>query len=114
MKKYPDLFNNQEYLYNNQILSSLVLNPPYKVDGYTTSPKISKTLTLPFGIRLSSALLLKLILRFTFSMSLFMAISCICLTCLYLPIEKHNNQLITSAKSLTNEKYYLLHTLQET
>lgn len=96
------------------MLSSLVINPPYKVDGYTSSPKVSKTLTLPFGIRLTSALLLKLALKFTFSMSLFMALSCICLTCLNLPIEKQNNLLISSAKSLTNEKYYLLQDLQET
>ncbi len=96
------------------MLSSLVINPPYKIDGYTSSPKVSKTLTLPFGIRLSSALLLKLVLRFTFSMSLFMALSCICLTCLNLPIEKQNNLLVNSAKSLTNEKYYLLQDLQET
>ena len=96
------------------MLSSLVINPPYKIDGYTSSPKVSKTLTLPFGIRLTSALLSRLALRFTFSMSLFMALSCICLTCLNLPIEKQNNSLISSAKSLTNEKYYLLQELQET
>lgn len=95
------------------MLSSLVINPPYKVDGHTTSPKVAKTLTLPFGIRLSSATLFILTKKFFFSSSLFMAMSCVFLTCLYLPLEKHNLRVINSAKSLTNEKYYLLQNLQE-
>ena len=95
------------------MLSSLVINTPYKFDGHTTSPKVAKTLTLPFGIRLSSATLLIFGKKLFFSSSIFMALSCILLTCLYLPIEKHNLQVINSAKSLTNEKYYLLQNLQE-
>ena len=112
MKKYPNLFA-QEVFSNNQVLSSLVINPPYKVDGFTTSPKISKLLNLPFGVRIDSSLLLKLVYQGVISMSLLMTAACILILSISLPIQKENNYLLSSAKSMTNEKYYLLANLQE-
>lgn len=97
----------------SQVLSSLVLNPPYKFDGLTTSPRIPRTLTFPFGIRLDSQLLLKLSFQFILSMSSFMVISCALIFCFYLPVEKQNEQLTKAIKSLTNENYSLLANLEE-
>ena len=112
MRKYPN-FYNEEFLQRNQVLSSLVLNPPYKIDGLTTSPKISKILSFPFGLRIDSYLLFKLVFQFMSSMSLFMAVSCFLILCFYLPIEKQNKNLLNTTKSLTSEQYSLLANLQE-
>ncbi|MBI3591869.1 MAG: hypothetical protein HY094_10885 [Candidatus Melainabacteria bacterium] len=112
MKKYPN-FYNEESLQRNQILSSLVLNPPYKIDGFTTSPKISKIFSFPFGLRIDSYLLFKFIFQFMLSMSLFMTVSCFLILCFYLPIEKQNNKLLNTTRSLTSERYSLLANLQE-
>ena len=95
------------------MLSSLVLNPPYKIDGFTTSPKISKILNLPYGLRIDSSLLIKVFCQGVLSMALFMAVSSMLIFCFYLPIQKQNNELLKTVKSLTNEKYILLANLQE-
>ena len=68
MKSYSNLYK-EEYLSKNQILSSLVLNTPYKVDGFTTAPKISKILAFPFGIKIDSYLLFKFVFNFISSMT---------------------------------------------
>lgn len=113
MNQYSNVFN-KKYVQNSQILSSLVINPPYAIDGFTTSPKIAKILSLPFGLRVTSSLLLQLIFKFVSSLSLLTALASILILCLYLPIEKQNNQLISSAKSMSNEKCSLLVSLNET
>ncbi len=113
MKSYSRTINDQ-YLTRNQALSSLVINPPYKVDSYTTSPRIAKLLSFPFGLRIDSYSLVKLIFKGIFSMSLLMLISSLCLIGVYLPIQTQNNELFSAAKSLTNQKLVLLAKLNET
>ena len=98
----------------SQVLSSLVINPPYKVDSSTTSPRIAKLLTFPFGLRIDSYSLVKLVFKGIYSMSLLMLISSLCLIGVYLPVQNQNNQLFSAAKSLTNEKLVLLAKLNET
>ncbi|GEM_PF-1999816 len=113
MKEYK-FKSSQEYLQNGQHLASLVLNPPYKVDGYTTSPRVSKLLSFPFGIRISRVDFIKHSFQLILSMSLLMLVSSIFISCICLPIEAHNNNLITTAKDLTKEKYLLQGNLEET
>ena len=109
MKSY-----SSQYITRNQALSSLVINTPYKVDSYTTSPRIAKLLTFPFGVRIDSYSLIKLIFKGVYSMSLLMLISSLCLIGVYLPVQSHNNELFSAAKSLTNQKLVLLAKLNET
>lgn len=97
----------------NQAFSSLVLNPPYRIDSFSTSPKIAKILDFPFGIRLDIPTILRFIHKLTMSMALFMTISCISIFCFYLPLDKQNTKLFNEAKSLTSEKYSLLVNLHE-
>lgn len=101
MKSYHNSIRG-EYLQNSQVLSSLVLNPPYKVDGFTTSPKI--------GLRLDAALLFRHAFNLMTSLTVFMAVSCLLILCISLPIQHQNNQLIQNAKTLTNNK--LIHTVK--
>ena len=98
----------------NQALSSLVINTPYKVDSYTTSPRIAKLLTFPFGLRIDSYSLVKLVFKGMLSMSLLMLVTSMCLVGVYLPVQNQNNELFSAAKSLTNEKLVLLANLNET
>lgn len=111
MRKYQ--IYREEILQGNQVLSSLVLNPPYKFDGLTTSPKISKILSFPFGLRIDSSLIYKFVIQFAVSIPMLMTVSSLLLPCIYLPVEKQNTKLLTTAKSLTNEKLSLLVNLQE-
>lgn len=105
--------SSKEYIQNSQYLTSLVLNPPYRIDDYTTSPRVSKILSFPFGIKISRVDFIKQFFQFIFSMSLFMLTACILIFCIYLPIEASNNSLITTAKNLTKEKYLLQGNLEE-
>ena len=98
----------------NQKLSSLVINTPYKVDSFTTSPRIAKLLTFPFGLRIDSYSLIKLVFKGAYSISLLMLFSSLCLIGVYLPVQNQNNQLFSAAKSLTNQKLILLAKLNET
>ena len=95
------------------MLSSLVINPPYKVDGFTTAPKISKLLTFPFGIRITYPLLFRLAFQLVLSVSIFMTVSCVSLICFSLPLQKKNFELLHTAKSLSSQKYLLLANLKE-
>ena len=113
MKPYSRTINT-EYLARNQALSSLVINTPYKIDSYTTSPRIAKLLTFPFGLRIDSYSLMKLAFKGVYSMSLLMLISSLCIIGVYLPVQNQNNQLFSAAKSLTNQKLVLLEKLNET
>ena len=113
MESYSRTINNK-YITRNQVLSSLVINPPYKVDSFTTSPRIAKLLTFPFGLRIDSYSLVRLVFKSMFSISLLMLISSMCLIGVYLPIQNQNNQLFSAATSLTNEKLVLLAKLNET
>ena len=113
MKPYSRTINS-EHLTKNNILSSLVINPPYKIDSYTTSPRIAKLLTFPFGLRIDSYSLAKIVFKGIYSMSLLMLISSLCLIGVYLPIQNQNNQLFNAAKSLTNHKLVLIAKLNET
>lgn len=91
-----------------------MINPPYKVDSYTTSPKIAKLLTFPFGIRIDSYSLTRLVFKGIISTSILMLISSLCLTGIYLPVQNQNNQLYSAAQTLTNQKLVLLAKVQET
>ena len=113
MKSYSRTINN-EYFKKNQVLSSLVINPPYKIDSYTTSPRIAKLLTFPFGLRIDSSSLITLAFKGIFSLSILMLISSLCLIGVYLPVQNQNNQLFSAAKSLTNQKLVLTAKLHET
>lgn len=113
MKPYSRTINN-EYMIKNQKLSSLVINTPYKVDSFTTSPRIAKLLTFPFGLRIDSYSLIKLVFKGAYSISLLMLFSSLCLIGVYLPVQNQNNQLFSAAKSLTNQKLVLLAKLNET
>lgn len=112
MKAYPN-FSKEEYLSRSQVLSSLVLNLPYKVDGYTTSPKISKLIAFPFGIKVDSYFLYRNAFHIMFSLLLIMAISCVSVICIYVPLNHHNVQLFDTVRSQTNERFALLAELQE-
>src|SRR3989338_19476 len=99
---------NENYIYKSQVLSSLVLNPPYKVDGFTTSKKVEKILTLPFGVKVSSRLLLRSAFNFIVLSSVFMIACCLFITCVSLPLQAQNFQLSDNAKNLANKKSVLL------
>ena len=113
MDQYPRTINNN-YIRNNQFLSSLVVNPPYRVDSYTTSPRIAKLLTFPFGLRIDSFSLVSLIFKGVISMSIIMLVLSLCLIGVILPVQSQNNELFSAAKTLTNQKLILLARLQET
>lgn len=110
MKRYP--INN--FSSGNQILSSLVVNPPYKTDGFTTSPTIPKILDLPLGVRINSAVLVRSFLQLMISLTAFMLSASVCICCFYLPVENQNNQLTSEIRTLTNQNLGLLANLQET
>ena len=102
-----------EYISRNQVLNSLVLNTPSLVDSFTTSPKISKVLSFPFGIKISGEALTKLILKsVTSSVILMTIVSVICL-CAYTPLETENSALLMDTKSLINKQYLLIARSQE-
>lgn len=105
---------NSEFATRNQALSSLVINTPYKVDSYTTSPRIAKLLTFPFGLRIDSYSLMKMVFKGMLSSSVVMLIFSLCLIGVYLPVQNQNNQLYSATKSLTNQNLVLLSDLNET
>ena len=105
---------NEDYIQRRQGLSSLVLNVPYRVEGFDTAPKISKLLTFPFGIRIDSLSLYQYIFKFISGMSVLMASTCILITCFYLPIKYQNMEMSTDARILTNKQFALLAKVQET
>lgn len=113
MRNYQNT-TNEEYFQRNLMLSSLVMNPPYKIDGFNSSPKISKLLSLPLGVRINSSLLTKYAFSFLLSMSIFMLITSICIIFVYLPLQNKNTQLFNNIKKSTNNKLNLLTRLQET
>ena len=112
MRNYQNL-SKEIYLSQNQVLGSLVLNPPYKVDGFNTSPRVAKTLSFPFGIRVDSYLLFRSVFNLIFSMSLLMAVSSMLIMCFCLPIQNQNNYMFQSLQSLTNKKFIKVVKLQE-
>ena len=95
------------------MLSSLVLNPPYKVDGFSTSPKIEKIINLPLGIRITSAALLRRAFRVIVSMSILMTVSSLLISSVYLPLESKNTELLKNIKQSTSQKLNLLATVNE-
>ena len=103
----------EEYFQSNQVLSSLVLNTPFKVDAFTTAPRVPKILDFPFGLKIDSYILFKSTFYLVSSLALLMTFTCILITCFYLPIQNHNSQLFNSAKSLTNRNLTLLVKMQE-
>ncbi len=105
---------NEDYIQRRQVLSSLVLNVPYRVEGFDTAPKISKLLTFPFGIRIDSLLLYKYIFKFVSGMSVLMVATCILITCFYLPLKYQNIEMSKNARMLTNKQFALLAKVQET
>ena len=105
--------SKKAYFTENPVLSSLVVNVPYSVDSYTTAPKISKLLTFPFGIRIDAASLFRLTYQGIILSTLFMTIASLSILCFYLPLQKQNEELFTTAKSLTNKKFSLLVKVQE-
>ncbi len=104
---------NEEYLQKRQVLSSLVLNLPYKTDSLTTAPKVSKLLTFPFGIKINAAELVRLTFQFISSMTFLMTATSLLILCIYLPVQYQNDSMLNTAKVLTNEKYSLLANVQE-
>lgn len=106
-------FTKEDFMVKNQVLSSLVLNAPYKVDAFTTSPRIAKIFSLPFGIRIDSGLLLNCFFKSIFHLVALMIIASFLISSLYLYIQKENNQLFQSAKILTNKKLIQLASIQE-
>ena len=98
----------------NQVLSSLIDNPPYNIDYITTAPRVSKLLTFPFGLRIDSYSFFKLIFKSIYSMSLLMVITSVCIISISLPLQVKNIQLSSDAKSLANQKLGLVANLQET
>ena len=105
---------NENYIQKQQVLSSLVVNVPYRVDGFNTAPKISKLLTFPFGIRINSFLLFKSTYRFILFVSMLMTITCVLVMCFYLPVQYQNNEMSKNARSLINKRFALLAKVQET
>ena len=110
MKRYS--INN--FPSGNQILSSLVVNLPYKTDGFTTSPTIPKILDLPLGFRINSAILVRYFLQLMISLTAFMLSASVCILCFYLPVENQNKKLTSEIQTLTNQNLGLLANLQET
>ena len=94
-------------------LNSLVINPPYKFDSLTTSPKIAKFLSFPFGIRIDIYTLFKLTLKGFLATSVLMLITSIGIAGVCLPIKSQNYRLYKEAKSQTNKKLNLLVNFQE-
>lgn len=113
MKNYPRIPANEEYFYKGQILSSLVLNPPYKVDGFTTSPKLARILSFPFGLKLDSTLLFQNIFKLISLLTICMTASCVLILCFSLPLQHQNSQLLQKTKTLTNNKLMHVVKIQE-
>ncbi len=105
---------NENYIERQQGLSSLVVNVPYKINGFDTAPKISKLLTFPFGIRIDSQLLFKSVFKLVFSMNILMTVACVLTTCVYLPLKYQNVQMNKDIKSLTNKQFALQAEVQNT
>ena len=110
--QYSNLMS-KELIPQAQVLSSLVINTPYKFDGNTTSPRISKVFSFPFGIRTDAISIFKGGFKLVSSMSLFMIISCVLVLSLYLPLQAQNNVMLSSAKTLTSKQISLQANLQE-
>ena len=91
--------------YRSQMLRSLVVNVPTSVDNFTTSPTV--------GIKINSAHFLQSIFKITMSLSIFMTLSCLVISCFLLPLQNKNNILQDTAKTITNKKFNLLVNLQE-
>ena len=95
-------------------LNSLVVNSPYTFDSYSTSPKIAKLLSLPWGVRIESTSLLALAAKGFLTLTLSMLLSSIFIIAISLPIQGQNNYLSQNTKKLTNEKFELMFNLQAT
>lgn len=95
----------EQYLQKRQMLKALVLNPPYKVDGFTTSPKVR--------LKADIYTICKSTFNIMLSLSIFMTITCFFVFSFYLPLQNQNTRLLNTAKSITNKKLSLLVNLQE-
>ena len=96
--------SNLDYIYKRQELSSLVLNLPYAIDGYTSAPKIGKVLSLPFGIRIEKQAVLRYVFSLLFSMTLIMTLSCLLVLSISIPVQFQNKQFTKSTQRLTNKR----------
>ena len=105
--------NEYPSLRSNQVLSSLVVNVPYGTDSFNTAPKISKVLSFPFGLRIDVQSLVWFSIKTTISMILLMIVTSVLVTSLSFPVQNQNFQLLSNAKSLSNQKLLLLAKLQE-
>lgn len=110
--QYSNLMS-KELIPQAQVLSSFVINTPYKFDGSTTSPRIAKVFSLPFGVRADAISIFNGSFKFISSMSLFMIVSCALVLSLYLPLQAQNNLMLSSAKTLTSKQISLQANLQE-
>lgn len=95
----------KQYLQRNQMLSSLVFNPPYSLDGITI-PKVKVKTSFYSIIRRSFYLI--------FFLSILMTITSLVILYFYLPLQSLNNNLFQSAKAMNNKKLSLLASLQQT
>ncbi len=112
MRKFKR-FNEEAYT-NHQLLSSLVMNTPYTVDHLTTSPQITRFLTLPLGIKLESSNLLRPVFKLLSTLCVGMTMVCLFTVAINFPIQNLNNQLLGNIKSLSNQRLGLKVKLQET
>lgn len=110
--QYSNLMS-KELIPQAQVLSSFVINTPYKFDEHTTSPRVAKVFSFPFGVRTDAISIFKGSFKFISSMSLFMIVSCILVLSLYLPLQAQNNLMLNNAKTLTSKQISLQANLQE-
>lgn len=101
------------YKEKRQLLGSLVLNPPLTKDLFTTSPKIEKIFTFPYGVQIEASILSKFIYKFLLNVISFLAVATFAFTFIYIPIQKENQNLLVVSRSLSNKQYTLLATSQE-
>lgn len=97
-----------EVITNERVLSSLVVNTPFSVDFYTTSPKVSKTHALPFGGRATTTTIFNMCFCVTSYSVLVLLLSSILLSCISLPLIYENYELMNTSKVLVNEQQNLL------
>ena len=105
--------SNQDYLYKRQGLSSLVLNLPYTVDGFTTAPKIAKILSLPLGIKIEKQAALRCFFGSLFLLILLMTVSCLLALSITIPVQIQNKQLTKNTQRLTYKRLTNIAKVQE-
>ncbi|MBI1857838.1 MAG: hypothetical protein HYR97_01795 [Candidatus Melainabacteria bacterium] len=95
--------NNEKF--SKQILSSFVLNTPYQVDAFSSSPKLTKT--LPFDIKLDSVTIAKITFKFITCSVVIMTAFCVVFFSILTPIQTQNNKLLNTSKNITNQQLIL-------